>query len=99
MRFPKVSVEAAELLLERKVNGIAIDTLSPDWLDSDYPVHHTLLGAGKFIIENIRVVDALPTVGFTVVALPIKIKFATEAPCRIVTIIENSKKVLVDAGS
>lgn len=89
MCFPKVSLEAAELLLERKVNGIAIDTLSPDWPDSDYPVHHALLGAGKFIIENIRVVDALPTVGFTVVALPIKIKFATEAPCRVVAIVEK----------
>lgn len=89
MRFPKVSVEAAELLLKRNINGIAIDTLSPDWPDSDFPVHHKLLSAGKFIIESIKIVDVLPALGFTVVALPLKIKLATEAPCRVVAIIEK----------
>lgn len=87
MNFPVISAAAAELFLKRKVNGIAIDTLSPDRPDSEFPVHKILLGAGKFIIENIKIDDELPAVNFTVLALPMKIKSATEAPCRIVALL------------
>ena len=89
MRFPRISVEAAEFLLKRNINGVAIDTLSPDWPDSDFPVHQKLLGAGKFIIENIKFVNSVPAFGFTIIALPIKIELATEAMCRIVAMIEQ----------
>ena len=88
MRFPCVSIEAAEFLLQRQINGMAIDTLSPDGPDANFPVHHVLLGAGKFIIENIKIADELPKMGFTLIALPIKIKSATEAPCRVVVIMD-----------
>ena len=53
MHFPRFSSEAAEFLLKRNIEGIAVDTLSPDGSDYRFPVHHVLLGAGKFIIENI----------------------------------------------
>jgi kynurenine formamidase len=86
MHYPKLSVEAAELLLKRNINGIAVDTLSPDAGDLTFPVHHKLLGANKFILENVNVSDALPATGFTMVALPLKIKYATEAPCRVVAL-------------
>lgn len=88
MRFPVVSKQAAEFLLTRNINGLAIDTLSPDWPDSQFPVHHTLLGAGKFIIENIFIHDDLPPSGFKVLALPIKIEAATEAPCRVIAMLD-----------
>lgn len=87
MRFPTVSADAAQLLLNRNINGIAIDTLSPDLPDSTFQVHHLLLNAGKFIIENIKIPDKLPKVGFTIMALPIKIQAATEAPCRVIAYI------------
>ena len=53
MHFPAFSAASAELLLKRNVAGIAIDTLSPDCLDPDFTVHTLILGAGKYIIENI----------------------------------------------
>lgn len=89
MHYPKFSVASIEYLLKRNINGIAVDTLSPDGSDYNFPVHHKLLGAGKFIIENLNVPQALPTTGFTIVALPIKIKGATEAPCRVIAFIED----------
>lgn len=87
--FPSVSSEAAELFLERGVNAIGIDTLSPDRPEDGFKVHKTFLGADKIIIENVANLDnMLPTGGFVIV-LPIKIKDGTEAPVRLVGLIEN----------
>ena len=47
--FPSVSSEAAELLLERGVSAIGIDTLSPDRPEDGFKVHKTFLGADKII--------------------------------------------------
>lgn len=89
MNFPKFSIEAIDYLLEKNINGIAIDTLSPDGGDMNFPVHHQILGAGKFIIENIKIPKELPNVGFTMISLPIKIKNATEAPCRVIAVLDG----------
>jgi kynurenine formamidase len=89
MHFPKFSVEAAQLLLARDISGIAIDTLSPDGDDYSFPVHHIILGADKFIIENTKVPAELPAIGFSVYALPMKINNATEAPCRVIATLEQ----------
>lgn len=82
--FPHLSIEAARLLLERNIVGLGIDTLSPDAFGSDFPVHRLMLGAGKYIIENVANADQLhPTESF-VFALPIKIQDGTEAPMRLI---------------
>jgi kynurenine formamidase len=86
MRFPTFSSEAAQLLIERNIAGIAIDTLSPDLQDSGYPVHQLLLSHNKYIIENIAHCEQMPPVNAYVVALPLKIK-ATECPIRIVGLV------------
>ena len=87
MHFPSISAQAAELLLQRGVAGVAIDTLSPDCADQSYPVHRLLLGAGKYIIENIANVSTLPPKGAWVIALPLSAAGATESPMRIVAVI------------
>ncbi len=87
MHFPGFSLESAELLLERNVVGIAIDTLSPDGSDTTFPVHQLLLNADKYIIENIDNVDQLPPTGSYVIALPLKIHDAVEAPMRIIGLV------------
>ncbi len=87
--FPSISPEAAELLLERGVSAIGIDTLSPDRPEDGFKVHKTFLGTGKIIIENVANLDSMPpTCGFVMV-LPIKIKDGTEAPIRLVGLIER----------
>lgn len=87
MHFPAVSREAAELLLKRDIAGLAIDTLSPDCLDAEFPVHKLLLGAGKYIIENIADCSGVPPKGSFAIALPIAAQDATEAPIRIVALV------------
>ncbi len=87
MHFPACSSEVASYLLERDVAGIAIDTLSPDCLDQTYPVHELILGAGKYIIENLANASQLSPVGSYVIALPPRADQATEAPLRVVGLV------------
>jgi len=82
--FPSISLEAAELLLQRNIVGLGIDTLSPDCGNSDFPVHQAILGAGKYIIENIAYADQMPAVGGYIIALPLKIEEGTESPVRLI---------------
>lgn len=85
-RFPSISANVASLLLDRGIVGIGIDTLSPDRPDSGYPVHQAILGAGKYIIENVANSGMLPPVGCYSLALPIKAKGCTEAPIRLIAL-------------
>jgi len=85
--FPSVSKEAADLLIQRKVIGLGIDTLSPDRPESGYPVHAAFLGSEKYIVENIAHADHLPVKGSFIMALPIKTRHGTEAPIRLVALI------------
>lgn len=85
--FPSVSKDAAELLLTREVNGLGIDTLSPDCADSGFPVHQLFLSAGKVIIENVANAEKIPKTGSWIAALPIKIKEGTEAPIRLIAMV------------
>ncbi len=82
--FPTISREAAEILLDRDIAGLGIDTLSPDCKDSGFPVHKLILGAGKYLIENIANAHQLLPTGSFSLALPIKIKDGTEAPIRLI---------------
>lgn len=87
--FPSVSRDAAALLLERSVSAIGIDTLSPDRPEDGFKVHKAFLGADKIIIENVANLDSMPPTGGFVMILPIKIKDGTEAPIRLVGLIER----------
>ena len=42
MQFPSFSLAAVELLVDRKISGLGIDTLSPDTPHSTFPVHHLI---------------------------------------------------------
>lgn len=87
MHFPAFSTQSAELLLKRNISGIAIDTLSPDCLDLDFTVHKLILGAGKYIIENIADCSQLPLRGSYAIALPLRAENGTESPIRIIALI------------
>ena len=84
MHFPAFSKQAAKYLLDKDVAGIAIDTLSPDCLNLDYPVHALFLGADKYIIENVGDCSKLPVAGSYVIALPLRACGCTECPIRMV---------------
>ncbi|MGE0669843.1 MAG: cyclase family protein [Parachlamydiales bacterium] len=92
MHFPTLSKDAAELLLERNVVGIGIDTLSPDPQGSQFPVHHLLLGKRKYILENVANLGRMPPVGAYVINFPMNIRFGAESPVRLVGLVPKGEQ-------
>ena len=86
-KFPSVHESTAKLLLERNIAGLGIDTFSCDTGQEGFPVHRAILGAGKYLVENIANAKSLPPTGAKSAVLPMKIKDATEAPIRLIAII------------
>ena len=72
------------------MSALGIDTLSPDRPEDGFKVHKNFLGAGKIIIENVANLDSMPPSGSFVLILPIPIKDGTEAPVRLVGLIERA---------
>ena len=85
--FPSVHADTAALLLERGIAGLGIDTLSADTGKEGFPVHTAILGAGKYLVENIANAKDLPATGAKSLVLPMKIKDGTEAPIRLIALI------------
>jgi kynurenine formamidase len=88
LRFPSVSKEAAEYLLSKEISGIGIDTLSPDRPDNGYPVHQLLLGAGKYIVENVANAKQMAVAGGMLFIVPMKISRGPEAPVRLIGMVD-----------
>lgn len=86
-KFPSVDESTAQLLLKRNIAGLGIDTLSADTGHNGFPVHQAILGANKYLVENVANVKELPPTGAKIFVLPIKIKDATEAPIRLIATI------------
>jgi kynurenine formamidase len=88
LHFPGVSQDAAELLVQRGVAGMGIDTASMDYGPSqDFIVHRVLNQAGIYGLENVANLERLPATGVTLIALPMKIEDGSGAPVRIVAIL------------
>lgn len=84
LHFPRLSEEAAKYLLDKDIAGIAVDTLSPDGADYNFPVHKLFLADNKIIIENLVYKRGLPEVGAMLICLPLKLQDGTESPIRAV---------------
>lgn len=87
--FPGVHPEAAAWLLkERRIAGLAVDTLSLDHGPSkDFRTHRAWLPSGRWGIENIANLDRVPAAGTTlIVGLP-KVKGATGGPSRVFALV------------
>jgi kynurenine formamidase len=89
MHFPGFHPDAASWLIdERRVAGLAVDTLSLDHGPSgDFETHRLWLPSGRWGIENIASLDQVPATGATlVVGLP-KVKGASGGPARILALV------------
>lgn len=88
LHFPGLSREAAEWLIEnRNIKAVGIDTASIDYGQStDFKTHVELMTNNIPAFENVANLDKLPARGFTVIALPMKIKGGSGAPLRIIAI-------------
>ncbi|MEU6191567.1 cyclase family protein [Nocardia sp. NPDC047038] len=77
--------EVADALVAANVALVGIDSLDVD--DTSLPTrpcHHTLLGAGIPIIEQMTNLDALPGTGARLVALPAPVRGMSSFPLRVV---------------
>jgi kynurenine formamidase len=73
-----------QLIKERNITGIGLDTPSIDYGKStEFQVHQILFAANKLAIENIANLDKLPATGAMLYALPMLIKDGTGAPARV----------------
>jgi kynurenine formamidase len=86
-QFPSVDVSTAELLLKRNIAGLGIDTFSADTGANGFPVHRAILGADKYLVENVANAKELPSTGAKTFVLPMKIKDGTEASVRLIALI------------
>ncbi|UWR21786.1 cyclase family protein [Sulfitobacter sp. S190] len=83
--YPGFHVEAAQMLMEGTgAMSIASDTLSLDHgISADFATHYAWLPSGRFGIENLANLDAVPAAGATLVIGAPKHRGGTGGPARI----------------
>jgi kynurenine formamidase len=89
LHFPGVAPAAAEWLMkERRVAGLAVDTLSLDNGPSkDFKTHYLWLPSGRWGIENAANLGKVPAAGATLVVGLAKVKDATGGPVRLIALV------------
>jgi kynurenine formamidase len=88
LHFPGISEDAARLLVARGVAAVGIDTPSIDHGPSrDFRSHRVLLGADVPAFENLADLEQLPSRGFWLLALPMKISGGSGGPLRAVALV------------
>ncbi len=82
--FTYLTLDGAEVLLDRGARAIGMDYLSIEAFGSrDFPVHKRVLGAGLFVIEGLDL-RAVESGRYTLVCLPLKFPDLDGAPARAV---------------
>ncbi|MEM9539256.1 MAG: cyclase family protein [Cyanobacteria bacterium P01_E01_bin.42] len=88
MHFPGFGPDSAELLLDRNVVGIGIDTLSLDrGISKKFETHLVMLNANKYQIENLANLDALPPIGATIIVGVLPVKDGSQAQARVLALL------------
>jgi kynurenine formamidase len=93
LHFPGVDPDAAAwLVAERRIKAIGIDTASIDRGQSKtFATHVALCAHNTPAFENVAQLEQLPDYGFSVVALPMKIRGGSGGPLRIVALVPAGK--------
>lgn len=83
--WPGLAGHAAEMLADRGVRGVGIDTIGLDGghIAMTLAAHRAVLGTGAFIVENVANLEALPVTGALGMALPMKTKYGSGGPTRV----------------
>jgi kynurenine formamidase len=89
MHAPGFSEDVAKFLVkERDIVGAGVDTLSLDTASaSKFVAHLALLGAGKYGVELIASLNAVPPSGATIIVGAPKHEGASGGPCRVYAIV------------
>jgi kynurenine formamidase len=85
LHFPGLGLDGAELLVERGIGAVGIDTPSIDHGQSkNFETHVALMTNDIPAFENVADMSEVPPTGSTIVALPMKIEGGSGGPLRIV---------------
>jgi kynurenine formamidase len=90
---PGFSIECAQWIAEEaKVIGVGVETVGTDAgaahsFDPPFPVHHFLLGAGKYGLTQLANLAQLPPQGAIVVVAPLKLVGGTGSPSRVFALV------------
>jgi kynurenine formamidase len=88
MHFPGFHEEAAAMLLERAVAGIAVDTLSLDFGGSqDFATHYAWLPTGRWGLECVAGLERVPPSGAILLVGSPKVAGATGGPSRLLALV------------
>jgi kynurenine formamidase len=89
LHFPGLSPGGARWLVNRRgVKAVGIDTASIDYGQSTNFLAHQVLGAANVpVFENVARLGRLPSRGFAVAALPMKIEGGSGGPLRIMAVL------------
>ena len=89
LHFPGLDPAAARWITQnRSIKAIGLDTASIDYGQSQlFESHRTLFEKNIPAFENVANLDQLPVKGFSVIALPMKIKGGSGGPLRIIAIL------------
>ena len=87
---PGLSSEAAEYLIERRINAVGIDSPSIDkGMDHNFTCHKILLSREILIVENLCNLEQVNELRFKLLIAPLKFSGATGSPVRAIAIIEQ----------
>lgn len=93
--FPVLTTKAAELLAATELKGVCMDTISVDNADTEtFDNHRVILGAGKFIVENLTGLSRLPHNEFMLGVMPLKIYKGDGAPVRAFAVCQEEEDAM-----
>jgi kynurenine formamidase len=94
LHFPSFGAEAARLLVEqRRVAAIGVDVASIDYGQStDFEVHQIAAAHDVVGFENLRGLEAIPSTGTIVIALPMKIENGSGGPLRAIAMVPRGAR-------
>ena len=89
LHFPGLDPAAARwIVASRSIKAIGLDTASIDYGQSTlFESHRALFEKNVPAFENVANLDQLPAKGFSVIALPMKIKGGSGGPLRIIAVL------------
>jgi kynurenine formamidase len=95
-RSPGFDAACARFIAEDSgLRGVGVETVGIDagaagGFDPPFPVHHYLLGAGKYGITQLANVGRLPATGALLVVAPLKLVGGTGSPVRVLALVPRA---------
>lgn len=81
---------------ETPIVGVGVETVGTDagqaaLFDPPFPIHHHMLGAGKYGLTQLANVDLLPTVGSMLIVAPLPLVGGTASPARVLALMPRKE--------